>query len=1086
MNIKKLIFSLLLNLILFNIVNSRNKSKTKKSTYNAINDLTHNKKDIKSLKRKLDDEELDISEFIPVKFYFDTINLKYELQNNEINNLISFENLIFESLNNAAKILGRFLTIYDMAAPACSKDFMTDVIELEVWDEEMINIEKGGDKYFSGNYTNIVWFKVQSMGNEIASSKIFLNEDSIGRPIAGIIYINADIDYSRYSQRYLETIMLRQLTHLLGFHKEASGLTDEQENFVGIIKMDSDNKYYVESSQVIAYAKKYFNCDDITKIEITIDEDGLPHWPSRILLGDYMADLIYPEEQVISGFTLAFFNDLGFLNVNYSYTGGLMRYGKHKGCKFIENKCIDYESDVLINKFENDFYYPNTDFENPEPSCSSGRLSKTVHKLHIYSEAEISILYRYFPSPHELYGGLPLTNFCPVSEYSSYTPETIYDGRCSNENVIIDIEKNIFGESRSGNSFCALNTFVKKPTTDYETYKNVVRAGCFKMYCSSESLTIQVGEDYLVCPKEGGKIQSDNYDGYILCPDFNLICTVAVGSDLCNNIFDCFDKKVEEKDNHLEYDYEIKTTQDSYVYKNQGFSEDDCSEQAETGGKCPQYCMQCKENRNCFKCKNSYSLVGTNEDDLTEALTCKHDINGYYSKNVNSLTVYYPCNLKIQNCLECSDSNTCTRCVDNYKVENGICKEIVENCEIYNNDNSCKKCKTNFDLIKVEETSCMAHNELTTQYENKYYYLVSGDPDYYVKCSFQKENCEKCEGENNCIECINNHNDKQFAIINDDHTVCKDLTTNQYFFDSSDNKYKPCSDKLSGCKTCSSNDNVLNCLECESADYVIVHGEKDECILKTTMENDNTKKYFKDDDGLNYYSCNNIRYHNVENCFACENREECLSCQSGFEIFNSNRLCVPYNDILKKKYYKINEQFYLCSEAIKGCEKCNSADECIECNIAFDLDENDKCIPTALSMTRYYKDPSSGKFVSCEKITGCEECSSASSCTKCKNGFELDNVSCKIKVKEENKENGDKDYDKLKALSTGAIILGAIGAIGSILAIILIFLKKLFFSTTVKPESTANNLNDDANDIIVQQKKHSIHNEIKIDSKEDN
>ena len=48
---------------------------------------------------------------------------------------------------------------------------------------------------------------------------------------------------------------------------------------------------------------------------------------------------IYTPEQVISEFTLALLEDTGYYKVNY-YTGGLMRYGKNKGCKFVNEKCI--------------------------------------------------------------------------------------------------------------------------------------------------------------------------------------------------------------------------------------------------------------------------------------------------------------------------------------------------------------------------------------------------------------------------------------------------------------------------------------------------------------------------------------------------------------------------------------------------------------------------------------------------------------------------------------------------------------------------------------------------------------------------
>ena len=46
--------------------------------------------------------------------------------------------------------------------------------------------------------------------------------------------------------------------------------------------------------------------------------------------------------------------DTGYYKANY-YTGGLMRYGKGKGCDFINNRCVNSSND--INEFfENEFY----------------------------------------------------------------------------------------------------------------------------------------------------------------------------------------------------------------------------------------------------------------------------------------------------------------------------------------------------------------------------------------------------------------------------------------------------------------------------------------------------------------------------------------------------------------------------------------------------------------------------------------------------------------------------------------------------------------------------------------------------------
>ena len=281
-----------------------------------------------------------------------------------------------------------------------------------------------------------------------------------------------------------------------------------------------------------------------------------------------------------------------------------------------------------------------------------------MHKLHEYSD--IPEDYRYFPfsEEHKKYGGLVMTDYCPISEFNTYDSNNIFKGLCSQQETISDREKNDFGESSSKNSFCALNSLIKKPASE-TNYK----AGFFNMFCSSKSLTIQVGEDYLVCPIEGGKVESENYSGYILCPDYNLICAVKDNKGLCNDIFECINQEKEEKEESLLYNYEIQTTQVSYIYKEEGKNEENNYELAESGGICPKFCRQCKIDRGCFKCRRDYDLVSQNEEDTSEKITCSLiSREQYYTKQVNSHIIYYSCSNKMPHCIECSNANACTKC----------------------------------------------------------------------------------------------------------------------------------------------------------------------------------------------------------------------------------------------------------------------------------------------------------------------------------------------------------------------------------------------------------------------------------------
>ena len=278
-----------------------------------------------------------------------------------------------------------------------------------------------------------------------------------------------------------------------------------------------------------------------------------------------MTEFDYPEEQVLSGFTLAFLEDTTNFIINYNYTGGLMRFGKHKECDFVnpEINCGGNDLTTNINSFTyaNEFHLPLLlSGESPieEPSCSSGRLSKTVHKFHYYEPDKRPSIYEYLQNG---YGGVKSTNYCPISEYPEKNEINIYKGRCSEADTSVDyMEEMELGESFSPSSFCVLSSLLEYGSSLAVEF----RAVCYEMLCSSRSLTIKVKDRYIVCPRSGGKIAAKDLVGYILCPDYNLICT---GEKVCNNLFSCIENESTEKKDTLNYDYDIKTTQNSALYE---------------------------------------------------------------------------------------------------------------------------------------------------------------------------------------------------------------------------------------------------------------------------------------------------------------------------------------------------------------------------------------------------------------------------------------------------------------------------------------------------------------------------------------
>jgi len=644
--------------------------------------------------------------------------------NDEINkyNLNDKKTLFTEALNKAIKTLQKLLNVrkqyyYDL--------FTTDedIISLGIyeWNKEKIGNKavKGLNSLGIDLYIFVKFGNKTEMGEETLASGFtgLFDKDSL-QPKVGVVTLNKDVEYSKEkSSDFLQSIILHEITHILGFNSfyfknfSIFGYFTTNEN--GIIRP------YLKSPKLLNVARKYYNCSNIKGIQL--EESGGEgtfgsHWEERILLGEYMNGFIYPEEQIISEFTLAVLEDSGFYQANY-YTGGLMRFGKNKGCDFLNLKCVN--NGIVNPKFKNEYFDLINIFE---PSCSSGRQSRTYKNLTEY--------YFIFPEEYRYFyplniGGRKSSDFCPVfSQDEKEAENEYYVGHCSTKgsgkygshNLYTNSEGKEFyynngdmasktGEKNTYNSFCALSSLISKNIENSEFYSKTVRATCYEMYCSSRSLTIKINDDYFVCPRSGGKIKVINYDGYILCPDYNLMCS---GSVLCNDMFDCVEKDSLLKE--VTYDYTIKTTQDLIEAENEEFSEDNY--ELSSDGKCPQYCIQCILNR-CITCTNNYYLAEYKENNLIKrnCKSLKELEHGYFKNETDSL--YYKC---IDNCDVCSNVLECTICNSDSFIRNKKCIKNIEFCISYDENGICIKCENKYELYNNECNPIRYYTNRKTDY----------------------------------------------------------------------------------------------------------------------------------------------------------------------------------------------------------------------------------------------------------------------------------------------------------------------------------------------------------------------------------
>ena len=588
------------------------------------------------------------SNFESIRIHPDFSYLKFQSNNDA--NLLQIEKKIEESLTETIKTLKKLVNVQPLSYPI-NKISLED---LNQWGFNPNNFNKLLLSNGAGvNSDLVILLKFIESGlddllidNEMASiSNKFILDEITKRPIVGVIYLNPNINLNIQNvDIYLKSILLHELTHILGFHYDLfqyfpggleKTIKTEKE------KRTKKNKAFIITPKVVDFAKKYFNCDAIDGVELENQHNlTWSHWEARILLGEYMTSSPYTPEQVISEFTLSLLEDSGWYKVNY-YTGGLMRFGKNKGCEFLNKDCIN-------TNLESNFKYEFCDFsEANQPTCSSGRQSRTHCKAEIKTNSKENIEYKRFGN---FYGRANADN-CPVSDLEIEEEKQIYYvGNCkygngkygthnnfgenlSNENFL-----EILGEKYGSNSYCVLSSVLpEEKKTIFTSYnEDTTRALCYPMFCSSRSLSIQVFDQYIVCPREGGKVKvSGKYSGYILCPDYNLICT---GTQICNDMFDCVEKESLSREESYNYDYEINNDEEKI------YNADEISELGDDG-LCPKNCAQCENNKKCLKCLKDYVFVGQNkysssfecmkDEEIDSEKYCYKEDNVYYNCDWN-------------------------------------------------------------------------------------------------------------------------------------------------------------------------------------------------------------------------------------------------------------------------------------------------------------------------------------------------------------------------------------------------------------------------------------------------------------------
>ena len=652
------------------------------------------------------------TDYLPIRIFIDTTYLEQQVK--DVNNMEDKLPTIKYALKKAVEGMGALLEVerFDIDVYAQLNTELLTNNSIHQWDEQLNNTQNMSLYY---DYILFVRLEIESDGfpeGVLAAAMPLLLEKETNRPIVGLMMVTRNAEYFEKEnvEKYFSNVFIHELTHAFGFLSGAfEYFPGGKDNTLGT-KIDEYGitRYFIKTPKVVEFAKKYFGCDSIDGVEVENQGTGGSagsHWEGRILLGEYMTSENYEDEVTISEFTLSLLEDSGWYKVNY-YTGGLFRFGKNKGCEFLNKYCLQSYNNVdnqriFYTLFNDEYFTPDLWFYS---SCTTGRQSRAYNLFKLYEPSYLGYYTNLLPLDirsqyYYLVGFLYSADFCPINYHQEEEyGNSYFIGNCKygngkyGNNLYYFNSSNIaerfhpnselpeeLGEKYSDNSFCMMTNLIPD-NSDIKTkmYGTIFHPMCYPSFCSSSSLTVLIYDQYIVCPRAGGNIEVKGYTGKLHCPDYNLICT---GTVVCNDLFDCIEKKSEPKDNTYTYDYTRVATQrypdieNGYTYIGGELADD---------GVCPKNCVQCLENKKCKRCIDGYNLIGKKVND-DKPIICDNTIDitkGYYLKD----NVYYLCHSNCEKCSEAPISDTemnCDSCIEGlyYHENTKNCDNIREDEE---------------------------------------------------------------------------------------------------------------------------------------------------------------------------------------------------------------------------------------------------------------------------------------------------------------------------------------------------------------------------------------------------------------------
>lgn len=354
-----------------------------------------------------------------------------------------------------------------------------------------------------------------------------VDQDLEMRPIMGRIHFQGSFAEFTWEQKF--SLAMHEIAHVLAYDSRLLPYFQGQigefygiDQVLGYTTRRNNQITYIKTPKIVETTRKAFSCNNLygLDLESSFSEKSTSlHWEKRIMNNDFMVADSNINYVTYSDISLSLFEDSGWYQVDYSYSDTIV-WGYHKGCNFLLELCVvdsNYQSDEFCNVTNSISLCDNT--HTFKGSCNIG-----------FETTPIPSQYQYFSSSY--YGGNDTyADYCPYVKPSQ-------TGSCKDVTEFsTTIDAVSYGESVCENCMCLEGTYVSQ----FSTLNIHYHAGCHQITCEGNTAVVHVGGEIVFCDPGGGTATIRGYDGYMVCPNSDILCKALPCPFACHGQGKCVD-----------------------------------------------------------------------------------------------------------------------------------------------------------------------------------------------------------------------------------------------------------------------------------------------------------------------------------------------------------------------------------------------------------------------------------------------------------------------------------------------------------------------------------------------------------------